>query len=117
MMPTTAMSRALNLLAVLVVILWLLPVVWVGLTSVKPTAIINAPEPTFLAFAPTGEHYVEIFDRFRFDRAIFNSLVTVGVSTVLVMVLALPAAYAVSRMGLMSGDGWALFILSLRFMP
>jgi multiple sugar transport system permease protein len=117
MMRTTAMSRALNLLAVTVVVIWLVPVLWVALTSVKPTAVINAPEPTFFSFEPTGEHYIEIFDRFRFDRAIFNSLVTVGASTLIVMILALPAAYAVSRMGLMSGDGWALFILSLRFMP
>ena len=41
----------------------------------------------------------------------------VGVSTLIVMVLAFPAAYAVARMGLMHGDAWALFILSLRFMP
>ena len=35
----------------------------------------------------------------------------------IVMILALPAAYAVARMGLMHGDTWALVILSLRFMP
>jgi len=116
-MGATLFSRALNLLAVAVVVVWLIPVLWVAITSVKPTVVINAPEPTFYSFEPTGEHYVEIFGRFRFDRAIFNSLVAVGSSTLIVMVLAFPAAYAVSRMGLMGGDGWALFILSLRFMP
>jgi multiple sugar transport system permease protein len=117
-MGSSLYSRALNVLAVVVVVVWLIPVLWVGLTSVKPTAAINAPEPTFYSFEPTGDHYVEIFgDRFKFDRAIFNSLVAVGVSTLIVMVLALPAAYAVARMGLLSGDTWALFILSLRFMP
>src|SRR5438874_263751 len=116
-MRRATISSSLNLLAVTVVILWLVPVLWIGLTSIKPTPEINAPEPTFFSFEPTGEHYIEIFDRFRFGRAISNSLVAVGVSTVIVMVLALPAAYAVSRMGLMSGDAWALFILSLRFMP
>ena len=116
-MRTPIYTRALNVLAVIVVVIWLIPVLWVGLTSIKPTAMINAPEPTFYSFEPTGEHYVEIFGRFRFDRAIFNSLVAVGVSTLIVMVLALPAAYAVARMGLMRGDAWALFILSLRFMP
>ena len=116
-MRTPILTRALNVLAVIVVVIWLIPVLWVGLTSIKPTAVINAPEPTFYAFEPTGEHYVEIFGRFRFDRAIFNSLVAVGVSTLIVMVLAFPAAYAVARIGLMHGDAWALFILSLRFMP
>jgi ABC-type glycerol-3-phosphate transport system permease component len=115
-MGTPIYTRALNVLAVVVVVVWLIPVLWVGLTSIKPTAVINAPEPTF-AFEPTGEHYVDIFGRFRFDRAILNSLVAVGVSTLIVMILAFPAAYAVARMGLMHGDAWALFILSLRFMP
>jgi multiple sugar transport system permease protein len=116
-MRTALYARALNVLAVVVVAIWLIPVLWVGLTSIKPTAVINAPEPTFYAFEPTAEHYVDIFGRFRFDRAILNSLVAVGVSTLIVMVLAFPAAYAVARMGLMHGDAWALFILSLRFMP
>ena len=116
-MRSTPWSIALNVLAVVVVVLWLMPVIWVALTSVKPTTVINSPVPTFIAFEPTGEHYVEIFERFRFDRAIVNSLVTVGVSTLIVMILALPAAYAVSRMGMMMGDTWALVILSLRFLP
>ena len=116
MMPSVYM-RAINVLAVVVVVLWLIPVAWVALNSVKPTNVINAETPTFYSFEPTGEHYVEIFDRFLFDRAILNSLITVGVSTLIVMILALPAAYAVARMGLMGGDTWALVILSLRFMP
>ena len=116
-MRPTPYSLAINALAVLVVVLWLVPVLWVALTSIKPTTVINAPVPTFVEFEPTGEHYVEIFERFKFDRAIYNSLVTVGVSTLIVMVLALPAAYAVSRMGMMHGDTWALIILSLRFLP
>ena len=116
-MMSSIYMRAINLLAVVVVILWLVPVAWVALTAVKPTNVINAETPTFYSFEPTGEHYVEIFDRFLFDRAILNSLITVGVSTLIVMILALPAAYAVARMGLMGGDTWALVILSLRFMP
>ena len=116
-MMSSIYMRAINVLAVVVVIVWLIPVVWVAITSIKPTNVINSEVPTFYSFEPTGEHYVEIFDRFRFDRAILNSLITVGVSTLIVMILALPAAYAVARMGLMGGDTWALVILSLRFLP
>src|SRR5216683_2439071 len=112
-MRTTAISRVLNLLAAIVVVVWLIPVLWVGLTSVKPTAVINAPEPTFFSFEPTGEHYVEIFDRFRFGRAIFNSLVAVGGSTLIVMILALPAAYAVSRLVSFTGLIRSILTLSL----
>lgn len=110
-------SRILMLLAGAVVLVWLLPVVWVMLTSIKPTVLINSTEPTFLFFKPTAEHYIELFTRFQFGEVIVNSLLAVGVSTLIVMVLAFPAAYAVSRMDLMSGDFWALLVLSLRFMP
>ena len=108
---------AINLLAIVTMILWLIPVIWVAINSIKPTKVINAPIPTFYSFTPTMGHYAELFERFQFDRAIYNSLITVGVSTLIVMILALPAAYAVARMGLMRGDTWALVILSLRFMP
>jgi ABC-type glycerol-3-phosphate transport system permease component len=116
-MNRSVQSRALELLAVTVVIVWLIPVIWVMLTSIKPTDVINAREPTFFSFTPTTEHYAEIFTRFRFSSVIINSLIAVGVSTLIVMILAFPAAYAVSRTGLLSGDFWALFVLSLRFMP
>ncbi|MBM3518258.1 MAG: carbohydrate ABC transporter permease [Alphaproteobacteria bacterium] len=116
-MRQSGLGRVINGLTVLAVVLWLVPVVWVALTSIKPANVINSPTPTFFSFTPTWAHYLEVFERFQFDRAIANSLIAVGVSTFIVIVLALPAAYACARMGLLSGDGWALFILSLRFMP
>ena len=65
---------------------------WVALTSIKPTAIINSAVPVFFDFPPTLDHYIEVFDRFRFGRAMLNSFITVGISTIIVMVIALPAA-------------------------
>ena len=116
-MRSTMYSRMLFGLAIVLVFIWLVPVMWVVLTSVKPTNIINSAVPIFFDFAPTLDHYVEVFERFRFGRSMLNSFVTVGVSTLIVMIIALPAAYAVARMNLMHGDTWALVILSLRFMP
>ena len=58
-------KQAINVLAVVVVILWLIPVIWVAINSIKPTNVINARIPTFYSFTPTVEHYVEIFDRFQ----------------------------------------------------
>jgi len=116
-MRSTIYSKALFALAALLVFIWLIPVIWVALTSIKPTAIINSSVPVFFDFPLTLDHYIEVFDRFRFGRAMLNSFITVGVSTVIVMIVALPAAYAVARMNLMHGDTWALVILSLRFMP
>ncbi len=110
-------AHPLTWLVLIVVALWLVPVVWVVVNSIKPTNVINAPVPTFFNFKPTLEHYNELFDRFEFHKAMLNSIIIVGVSTFIVMALALPAAYALARMNLRSGDMWALVILSLRFMP
>ena len=116
-MRSTTYSKALFGVAIALVFIWLVPVMWVMLTSIKPTNIINSAVPVFLDFNPTFDHYVEVYERFRFGRAMTNSFITVGVSTLIVMIVALPAAYAVARMNLMHGDAWALVILSLRFMP
>ena len=116
-MRSTTYSKALFGVAIALVFIWLVPVMWVMLTSIKPTNIINSAVPVFLDFNPTFDHYVEVYERFRFGRAMTNSFITVGVSTLIVMIVALPAAYAVARMNLMNGDAWALVILSLRFMP
>ena len=53
-MMSSIYMRAINVLAVVVVIVWLIPVVWVAITSIKPTNVINAEVPTFYSFEPTG---------------------------------------------------------------
>jgi multiple sugar transport system permease protein len=106
-----------DLIAAGVVGLWLLPLYWIGLTSLKPLDVINSATPVFLSFAPTAGNYRELFERFEFGRVMANSLWIVGASTAIVVALALPAAYALTRMRLRNADRIALFVLSLRFMP
>ena len=53
-MMSSVYMRGINVLAVVVVILWLIPVAWVALNSVKPTNVINAETPTFYSFEPTA---------------------------------------------------------------
>lgn len=110
------LRRTLDVLAVLVVAVWLFPVYWVLLTSIKPAEAINTITPTF-AFDPTLGNYREIFDRFDFGQVLFNSFLIVSVSTAITMVLALMAAYALARMRLRGANTLALVILSFRFMP
>tara|TARA_Y100001934_G_C12276377_1_gene737581 strand:- start:446 stop:1267 length:822 start_codon:yes stop_codon:yes gene_type:complete len=109
--------KLVNVLAIWCVFVWLSPVLWVTTNSFKPTNVINSKVPVFLNFKPTLEHYQVIFERFHIGDALFNSLIVVSVSTLIVMILALPTAYAVARMNMLRGDMWALIILSLRFLP
>ena len=41
-------------------VLWLLPVVWVAVTSLKPTADIIRLPPEWIPSPPTGAHYHEV---------------------------------------------------------
>ena len=102
--------------AVFVVGLWLFPVYWIVLTSLKPIKEINSATPSFI-FAPTGENYWELFTKFDFARVLMNSLVITFVSCFVVIVLAVLAAYALGRMKVPGEKHIALWILSLRFLP
>jgi multiple sugar transport system permease protein len=106
-----------DVVAVTVVAVWLMPVLWIALTSIKPTTAINSRVPVFWSFAPTTSHYLELFERFEFARILKNSLVIVPSATLVTMILAVFSAYALSRMPLRGSDNIAFFILSLRFMP
>jgi multiple sugar transport system permease protein len=102
--------------AVFVVGLWLFPVYWIVLTSLKPIKEINSAVPSFI-FSPTGENYWELFTKFDFARVLMNSLVITFVSCFVVVVLGVLAAYALARMKVPGEKHISLWILSLRFLP
>jgi multiple sugar transport system permease protein len=106
----------LNGITVALVALWLFPIYWLILTSIKPTEEINSAVPIFL-FHPTLENYGDLFARFNFFHILQNSLVITGVTTVAVVAGGILAAYALARMRVPGGKHIALWILSLRFIP
>jgi multiple sugar transport system permease protein len=110
------LRRALDVGAVFVVAIYLAPLYWIIMTSIKPTKVINAPVPRF-TFEPTLEHYIEAFERFDFASALANSAIVVFGSTIITMFLAVISAYALARMRLRGADSLSLLILSFRFMP
>ena len=98
------------------VLVWLFPIYWIFLTSLKKPIEINQKVPSFI-FDPTLENYRHLFDEFHFARILRNSLVITLGTTAIVMVLALLAAYALGRLNVRGGKHIALWMLSLRFMP
>jgi multiple sugar transport system permease protein len=98
------------------VLLWLFPIYWIILTSFKTPLLINEKTPVFF-FTPTLENYQHLFDQFSFARVLSNSLIITACTTVIVIILALLAAYALGRMDVPGGKHLALWMLSLRFMP
>jgi len=87
---------------VVVAVLWLLPAVWVLVTSLKrPEDIIRMP-PEWIPWPPTLTHYVEVLfsssRTARIGRAFLNSAVVSLGSVFLVVITSAMAAYPLARM-------------------
>jgi multiple sugar transport system permease protein len=95
-------SLALTCALFALAVLWLLPVVWMVVTSLKlPENIVRVP-PEWIPWPPTLEHYHEVLfsssRTARIGRAFVNSLiVSVGTTAVVVLTSAM-AAYPLARM-------------------
>ena len=95
---TLVLTLALGALA----ILWLAPIAWVMVTSVKLTADIVRLPPEWIPWPVTAEHYREVLfsssRTARIGRAFANSLVIALGTVVLVVITAAMAAYPLARM-------------------
>src|SRR5262245_64779056 len=82
-------------------VLWLLPAVWVLVTSLKPTPNIVRVPPEWIPWPATIEHYGEVLfsssRTARIGRAFFNSIVVSLGSVVLVVLTSAMAAYPLVR--------------------
>lgn len=97
----------------------LAPFAYMLLLSTKRRIEIVAQVPPELSFnfETIVKNYNEVLFSLGMASFILNSLLVVGLSTLIALLLATPAAYAFSRLRFRSNHGLANWILSLRFMP
>jgi multiple sugar transport system permease protein len=107
---------AKRLLIVLVAIFFLAPIVMIVLTSIKTRVDALAFPPVWI-FQPTLSNFQEIFDLYDFGRFFRNTLIATTASTVLAMVLGVPAAYSLARFKFRAQSNIAFWILSIRITP
>jgi multiple sugar transport system permease protein len=97
-LQTLVLTVALGVLAVV----WLAPIVWVLVTSLKVTADIVRLPPEWIPWPVTAEHYHEVLlsssRTARIGRAFANSLVIAAGTVVIVVLTAAMAAYPLARM-------------------
>lgn len=100
-----------TVLAILIPFLFIF--VWMALSSIKTQKDIFAMPPTWV-FTPTLENYAQVLKNAKFARNAVNTLVVATGSTVLGLLVGLPAAYTIARY---RQNRLAMAILAARIMP
>lgn len=93
-----------------------LPIFWVILASFKQERFQFAIPPVFF-FHPTMVHYAGIFRDPEFSRFYLNSLIIALVSTLVVLAVGAPAAYAHARLRFPGRALSLAFLIGIRAMP
>ncbi len=101
----------------------------IGLVAIAPFAylliisfqnrldVLTVPPSLHFHWSDISANYHTVIRDKHFPTFIQNSIIVTSVSTLIALVLGVPAAYAFSRLRFRGRDTWASTILSFRFMP
>ena len=104
-------------LAAALLTVWVFPILWGLLTSLKTERDVLAYPPQ-LIFEPTARNYVEVlFGSASILPNLFSSVVIAGSTTLLTMLLAIPAAYALARLDLPAKRASGFYVLATQMLP
>jgi multiple sugar transport system permease protein len=107
----------LGVLLAVILVLYGFPFVYLLLTSFKTPGEAIAVPPSVIPHVWTLENYVAALAKEGVVPALINSVVTAVLSTLFSLVLAVPAAYAVTRYRTPSGRVFVLAALVTRMVP
>lgn len=114
-MRSRSTEALLTTLTWVLVLLFFFPVFWMFLNGFKPEAKASTVDPVFF-FEPVLDGYQAAMDR-GMPTFMKNSFVAAGGSTLLVILLAFPGAYALSIRRVKKVEDSMFFFISTRFMP
>lgn len=86
-----------NLVGLLVLVVLVFPVYWMIATAFKPDGEINSLTPTWFPLDPTLDHFRDAMNRPYFWDTVRNSMIIVGVTVILSIVLSFLAAVALAK--------------------
>src|SRR5438067_13698709 len=94
-----------------------LPILWMVLTSFKTELEAFAMPPTFLFFHWTTENYATVQGRSDYVHHALNSIIVAGASTLLALLIAIPAAWSMAFAPSKRTKDILLWMLSTKMMP
>jgi len=108
-------NQFLVIVFIAILLVWgLFPIYWMALSSVKVDEEIYRISPTWIPQNFTWDHYHELFSQFNFLRHMLNSAIIAISTTVISVLLGLPAAYGFSRYKFLGSNIVLLTLLLIR---
>jgi len=93
------------------------PILWMVITSFKTELEAFSTPPSLLFFHWTTENYAAVQERSDYLKHVVNSIVVAGGSTVIAMLIAIPAAWSMAFAPSARTRDVLLWILSTKMMP
>ena len=114
----TSQQKAINTaIALFIALLIFFPILWTILTSFKTEAqAINDP-PIFFFFDWTLENYSTVLERSDYMKFLWNSIIIAGGSTLLGILIAVPAAWSMAFVPTKRTKDILLWMLSTKMLP
>tara|TARA_B100000963_G_scaffold360892_1_gene393648 strand:- start:1039 stop:1866 length:828 start_codon:yes stop_codon:yes gene_type:complete len=100
----------------IITLIYFFPIFWMFLTSIK-TEMQSISIPPLLFFEPTLENFFIVQERTNYLKYAFNSIVTSVCSTILGLLIAIPAAYSFAFAPSKYTRDILLWMLSTKMMP
>ena len=115
-------QRILKIAVYTMLVIWalvvLFPFYWMLLTSVKSYASYNSEFiPKFFTLSPTFENYASAFSAVPLAKYFLNTVIFTVVTTALMLVIAIPSAYAFARLEFKGKNLLFLSFLALMMIP
>ncbi len=88
---------AVYALVIAVVVVMLVPIVWLGITSIRPPVEINSVRLNLLPQNPTLQNFITVFERYEMGKFLRTTTLVSLAVVVTNLVLGVPAAYAMAR--------------------
>ncbi|MEM7134845.1 MAG: carbohydrate ABC transporter permease [Chloroflexota bacterium] len=108
-------EHLLNAVTMLLAFIMFFPILWMVLASFKTEEdAFGAPK---LFFTPTLENWQVALLGSEFPQFLINTLIITGVSTLIALILGIPAAYAMAFYATKRTDGSMLWVMSTRMLP
>jgi multiple sugar transport system permease protein len=107
----------LMVVASALLLIWVLPLIWAFVVSLKSEREVLAYPPS-VVFDPTWSNYVDaLFGDFSIVDSLMTSTIVSTSTTVLTIVLAVPAAYAFARLRLPAKRSLGFYTLATQMVP